>query len=852
MERSRGDMSLDARDEYSRPWWEELRRIYREGGRLAIPEARTHGRRPGSAEWVSQHFYAIPDEQGRVDRVVVITQDISERKRAEEALRLSERRLAEAVEMARLGHWEYDPQADLFTFNDQFYKVLRTTADQCGGYTMSLAEYQRRFLHPDETHTVAEEDRRARAAASADYTSQIEQHLRFADGDDGWVSVRTFLRKDEQGRTVRTYGVIQDVSERRRAEERLRESGHLLEEAQRLASLGTYSLDLPAGIWQSSRVLDGIFGIPAEYPRDMAGWLAIVHPGDRAEMAAYFQEEVLGRRRPFDRQYRIVRVDDGETRWLHGRGELLLDEEGRVRRMFGMIQDITERRQAEEALRESEEHYRRFFEHDLTADYISTADGRLLDCNPAYLRLFGFPDREAALATNVTALYPDGAARGALLDELKSRGGLEYREMVLRNIEGQPLHVIMNVLGVFDGEGRLDRMQGYLFDITQHKELEQQFYQAQKMESIGRLAGGVAHDFNNLLTVINGHVDLMRLQVLPQDPLREQMEQVAAAGERAARLTRQLLAFSRRQVLQLEPVALNQVVNDLGKMLRRLIGEDVRLETRLEAGLPAVLADAGQLEQVLVNLAVNSRDAMPEGGTLTVSTQSLHVDAEFCRLHRPQPPGHYCLLEVSDTGVGMGADVLSRVFEPFFTTKEKGRGTGLGLATVYGIVKQVDGYIWAESEPGRGTTFQIFFPVVHAAVEPRDPRAAAGLLLKGSETVLVVEDEEMVRRLAVRLLRSHGYQVLEAGHGREALAVLEANPEVRLVLSDVIMPVMGGRELALNLQARPRPPALIFMSGYTEEDIARQGLVKAGLHFIQKPFDMTTLLQKVRAVLDGR
>jgi CheY-like chemotaxis protein len=372
------------------------------------------------------------------------------------------------------------------------------------------------------------------------------------------------------------------------------------------------------------------------------------------------------------------------------------------------------------------------------------------------------------------------------------------------------------------------------------------------MESIGRLAGGVAHDFNNLLTVINGHVDLMRLQVLPQDPLREQMEQVAAAGERAARLTRQLLAFSRRQVLQLEPVALNQVVNDLGKMLRRLIGEDVRLETRLEAGLPAVLADAGQLEQVLVNLAVNSRDAMPEGGTLTVSTQSLHVDAEFCRLHRPQPPGHYCLLEVSDTGVGMGADVLSRVFEPFFTTKEKGRGTGLGLATVYGIVKQVDGYIWAESEPGRGTTFQIFFPVVHAAVEPRDPRAAAGLLLKGSETVLVVEDEEMVRRLAVRLLRSHGYQVLEADHGREALAVLEANPEVRLVLSDVIMPVMGGRELALNLQARPRPPALIFMSGYTEEDIARQGLVKAGLHFIQKPFDMTTLLQKVRAVLDGR
>jgi len=468
--------------------------------------------------------------------------------------------------------------------------------------------------------------------------------------------------------------------------------------------------------------------------------------------------------------------------------------------------------------------------------------------------LFGFADREEALATPVTRLYPDPRRRRELLERLQRERRLDYVEAELRDMKGEPVHVIMNVLGVFDAEGRLDTMQGYLFDITQYKALQLQFHQAQKMESIGRLAGGVAHDFNNLLTVINGHVEILRGQFRAGDPVLEQLEQVAMAGARAARLTRQLLAFSRRQMLQLEPVALNEIVADMHRMLQRLIGEDVHLETDLARGLPGVLGDTGQLEQVVVNLAVNSRDAMPDGGDLRIRTRLVDVDTAYCQSHRPMTPGRYCLLEVVDTGSGMGEEVAARVFEPFFTTKEKGKGTGLGLATVYGIVKQIGGFIWLESAVGQGTTFRIFLPALEGEAGHRAAAGHAATPLRGSERVLVVEDEEMVRRLAVRVLTSHGYEVLEAVNGKAALELLDSLPPeggVALVLSDVIMPGMGGRELMEHLQRRPNSPRMLFMSGYTEESIARQGILELGVQFIQKPFDVSHLLRVVRETLDG-
>jgi len=715
-----GQWGREGLDDFSLPWWEVVQRVGHRG-RLTIPDTRIQGQRPGTAEWIAQHFYAIHDGAGDVDRIVIITLDVSDRHRAEEALRASERRLADAVEMARLGHWEYDPAADIFTFNDQFYQVLRTTVLEAGGYTMSLAEYQRRFLHPDEKHTVVEEDRLAREASSSDYTNQVEQKVRFADGGEGWISVRTFLSKDGEGRTTRTYGIIQDISDRRLAEE---------------------------------------------------------------------------------------------------------------------------------ALRSSEAHYRQFFEHDLTADYISTADGRLLDCNPAFRRLFGFKNRHETLQTDVRCLYPDPVHRQTMLERLLTDRKLEYHETELRDLEGKPVHVIMNVLGLFDEHGRMERMQGYLFDITKYKLLQQQLNQAQKMESIGRLAGGVAHDFNNLLTVINGYSDLLLAQSAGEDPTRDLLTQISQAGERAARLTRQLLAFSRRQVLQLEAVALNAVVKDMQRMLQRLIGEDVQLVTELEPDLQQVMADYGQLEQVVVNLAVNARDAMPDGGTLCIRTTQMEVDEAFCRQHPPMSSGLWCRLDVSDTGMGMSPDLVTRIFEPFFTTKEEGKGTGLGLATVYSIVKQMGGYIWVDSTPGQGTTFSIYFPPLRASVVVEGASAIAQESPTGGETILVVEDESLVRELTQHMLSGQGYKVLCAVDGVEALRMVDQGPHrIDVVLSDLVMPRMGGRELAERLAQRPLPPPMIFMSGYTEDSLARQGIRDSGIPLIQKPFDLHTLLRTVREVL---
>jgi two-component system cell cycle sensor histidine kinase/response regulator CckA len=533
------------------------------------------------------------------------------------------------------------------------------------------------------------------------------------------------------------------------------------------------------------------------------------------------------------------------------------------------IESEVKRHDVERALRDSEAHYREFFEHDLTADYISTPEGRLLDCNPAFVKLFGFESREEALGCNTRELFPDPEARERFLAQLRGQGKVEYQETELRRRDGQVVYTILNTLGGFDSQGNLVRLLGFLFDITRHKQLQQQFHQAQKMESIGRLAGGVAHDFNNLLTVINGHAELLLSLFSEHDPVRDSLNQIGRAGERAARLTRQLLAFSRRQVLQLEPLDLDQVVGEMHSMLERLIGTDIHLEARLSGGLPAVMADAGQLELVLVNLVVNARDAMPGGGRLRITTDLAHVDAAFCREHPPMRPGLYCLLEVEDEGSGMDPDTLSRVFEPFFTTKAKGKGTGLGLATVYGIIKQVGGFIWLESRPGQGTRVSIFLKpetgmhaaVTHEAGGPSGDAAASPAAvgsrpvpgaLPGSGTVLIVEDEEMVRQLAASLLRGQGYRVLEAGDGRQALDLIHRGEEVNLVLSDLVMPRMGGRELGRELYRLCPGLPVLYMSGHAEgEEQPGEGLPggRGAQALLAKPFERRELLRRVGELL---
>jgi two-component system cell cycle sensor histidine kinase/response regulator CckA len=403
------------------------------------------------------------------------------------------------------------------------------------------------------------------------------------------------------------------------------------------------------------------------------------------------------------------------------------------------------------------------------------------------------------------------------------------------------------------------RWSGIDWDITERKRMEQemaslqeQLRQAQKMEAIGRLAGGIAHDFNNALTVIRGNCQLSLLDLHEADPLYGNLKEIEQSVERAARLTQQLLAFSRKQIMQMKVVDPNALIEDLQKILRRILGEDIELTTFLEEGVGKVRVDPGQMEQAVINLAVNARDAMPRGGKLTIETANVELDEAYARDHVAVTPGPYVMLSVSDTGVGMSPEVRERAFEPFFTTKEAGKGTGLGLSMVYGIVKQSGGNIWVYSEMGKGTTFKIYLPRVEGPVEERREETLEDIP-QGSETILVVEDEEVVRKLAVRLLRKQGYKVLEASDGGKAFMLCEQYDErIDLILSDVVLPGMDGRRVVERLQKIHPEAKALYMSGYTDNVIAHHGMLEQGIHFIQKPFTVGSLARKVREVIDGK
>jgi PAS domain S-box-containing protein len=488
---------------------------------------------------------------------------------------------------------------------------------------------------------------------------------------------------------------------------------------------------------------------------------------------------------------------------------------------------------------------------------VTDAGGRVNFLNPAAQELTGWRSAEAA---------------GRGLDEVFHILHEQTREAVESPVgvalrEGRVVGLANHtVLVARDGTERLiedgaapiqDERRGLagsvlvFHDVTGRRRLEEQFLQAQKMEAVGRLAGGVAHDFNNLLTVITGFADVVLGRLPAGDPARELVGEIAHAGQRAARLIGQLLAFSRKSVVAPQVLDLNAVVTDTEKMLGRLIGEDIELATQLQPGLGPVKADPGQVEQVIVNLAVNARDAMPQGGKLTVETRDVDLDEGYAQAHAGARPGRHVLLAVSDTGHGMAPEVRARAFEPFFTTKEPGKGTGLGLATVYGIVRQAGGHVEVYSEPGRGTTFMLYFPRAEEAAA-RQPNPAPGAEPRGSETVLLVEDDAAIRAVARHVLQGRGYRVLEAADAAEALRLAgEYLRRIHLLVADVVMPGVGGRELAQRLAALHPETKVLFTSGYTDDAVVRHGVREAEVAFLPKPFTPATLTQKVREVLDS-
>jgi PAS domain S-box-containing protein len=552
---------------------------------------------------------------------------------------------------------------------------------------------------------------------------------------------------------------------------------------------------------------------------------------------------------------RYVRKD-GSIIWAAVNATAVRGATSDVPYVFGVAEDITARVIAEQALRQSEERFRDLIEN---APYGILVEAGLAFryVNPAAVRMLGAGSAAQLVGSSMTdRIHPDEQAVVRDRSSMVAAGATvsqAYRRMVGMNGESFIAEISATPI-VYDGE---PAALVFLRDVTAQKQaeeerdkLEQRLRHAQKMESVGRLAGGVAHDFNNHLTVINGYCDMLLDELAADDALRDEIEEIRAAGQRAAALTQQLLTFSRKQVVELRPVNLNSVVEEHCRMVRRLIGDDIEVVTELDPALGFVMADRGQMQQVLMNLAVNARDAMPGGGKLIIATGNTAIASANEGLGRNVEPGVYAMLTVSDSGVGMTPEVQSRIFEPFFTTKAMGVGTGLGLATVYGIVEQAAGFLRVASEPGNGTTFRIYLPLTEAPQESSREAAKRRAHVPGTETVLVVEDQEDVRRLATSILKRNGYRLLEASNGPEALGlVADYRERIDLLVTDVVMPGMTGRELAERLGGeRPRLKVL-YMSGYAADVIATQGVLEPGMAYLHKPFAPADLAAKVREVL---
>lgn len=498
------------------------------------------------------------------------------------------------------------------------------------------------------------------------------------------------------------------------------------------------------------------------------------------------------------------------------------------------------------ALHSSETRFRHLAESGIVGITISDAKGQVLEANDTFLKMGGY-SREDLLAGKVTLSFlaatdPGVAGRAGNTGVAERSWEGEYRRR-----DGRRVPVLAAIAPLENGENI-----SIFMDISERKQLEEQFRQAQKMEAVGRLAGGVAHDFNNVLSVVLSYAEMVSAE-LEDDPLRADVEEIHTAALRATDLTRQLLAFSRQQVLESKVLSLNQSVSGMGKMLGRLLGADVELTMLLDPELWNIKADPGQIEQIVMNLAVNARDAMPQGGKLTIQTANVELDEDYARAHHEVRPGAYVMLAVTDTGTGIDARTQARMFEPFFTTKEKGKGTGLGLATVFGIVKQSGGHIWVYSEPGKGATFKVYFPRVSGAAEAHRSDLAAPESLSGNETILLVEDDPQVRTLARTVLRRSGYVVLEASNGGEALLICEQHgAKIDLLLTDVVLPLMSGRQIAKRLAPMRPDMKVLFMSGYTDDAVLQHGILDSGVAYLQKPLTPTVLTRKVREALDRR
>jgi PAS domain S-box-containing protein len=576
-----------------------------------------------------------------------------------------------------------------------------------------------------------------------------------------------------------------------------------------------------------------------------------IHPDDRESVKRAAEE---ARRSGIGKtlEYRL-RHKDGSWLVLESTSSVIRNAKGDPEKLVIVNRNITKRRGTEQALRRSEADFRSVVEDAPYGIYRASKTGQFLQTNPALQKMLGYESLDELRSKHLAAdIFRHAAEYTRLTDLLIRSEEIKDIEMEWKRHDGTPITVRCSGRCIKDETGAPAYFEMFAEDVTEKRVLERQLRMAQKMEAIGRLSGGIAHDFNNHLGVIIGYSRVLKKALGESNPLADHALEIEKAGQRAASLTKQLLAFSRQQVLTPAVLSLNTLASDMESMLPRLLGEDIAVSLALDPNLGSVKADQSQIEQVIMNLAVNARDAMPEGGKLKIRTSNVEFDQAYTRTHPGSKPGHYVLLAVTDTGTGMDAATLTHIFEPFFTTKERGKGTGLGLATVYGIVKQSDGYIWVDSTPGKGSSFEIYLQRHQGQPAVEEPKVDPAEKPRCSENILLVEDAEPLRKLAQTFLEAAGFRVLSAGSGEEALDVAaRSGVTFDLLLTDVIMPGMNGRILAEQLSPRQPGIKVLYMSGYTDSFIAGHGVLDPGTHLLHKPFTEEVLIRKAREVLDG-
>ena len=773
---------------------------------------------------------------GDIAGLVGVMVDITDRKRAEEELCKREELLHGIFTSAHIVIWAIDRNG-VFTLSEGMaLKALGLKPGEIVGQSL-FAIYQD---YPE----IIDDNRRALAGESFISTVDVAGIV-----FESWYSPL----KDKAGKIIGAFGVATDITERVKIEKALKDS----EERYRVISENTsdyfYSLSVSSQGTISVDWIGGAFeritGYTAEEISDLEKWLSIVHPDD-LRIIRQAAEKVLSNQ-PTHVEYRLI-TKAGNEIWLRDYSRSIGDDKQKgVVTIIGAVKEVTERKKAEEALQQSEEQYRRLVEGspDIIYSFSNKRGG-----------IYYSPRVESMLGYSVSHLYenpflwhesihPDDLIKvDTIIEELKRNNSFEV-EYRIKDAQGDWHWFRDRSIGLSSMNNETI-VSGLATDITEKRQLEAQLLHSQKIEAVGQLAGGVAHDFNNILTAIIGYGNLMQKKINKDDPLWTNLDNILTGADRAAHLTQSLLAFSRKQIIETKPVDLNNIVRPIEKILLRIIGEDIELITQLTVGHLTISADSGQIEQVLMNLATNARDTMPEGGRLLIETKQVEIDNEFIATHGFGKPGQYALLTVSDTGEGIDEETRERIFEPFFTTKEVGKGTGLGLSITYGIVKQHNGYINVSSKLGEGTTFQIYLQLIQAGVkeaESEELHAPEG----GTETILIAEDDENIREFMKEALTAHGYNIIDSYDGEDAINKFIENEEnIQLLISDVIMPKKNGKEVYDAIKKRRSDMKALFLSGYDADKIQIKGVLEEGLHFVYKPISLNNLLLKVREVLD--